>query len=107
MTRTAGTDYEVKLNPEPSAIQLVMFRRHKARRTSPGNPKWYRPQMVKPFAFAACRPSVYPKLPTGAQHFTANATTTDRQSNPFKHLHAGMSVQDYVREYFLGRKFVA
>jgi hypothetical protein len=55
------------LNPEPTDVQLAMFRRHKLKGTSPGNPKWYRPQVVKPFEFKAGRPPQYPRWTTTGQ----------------------------------------
>lgn len=58
--------YEVKVNPAPTDVQLATFRRHKAARTTPGNPKWYKPQVVRPFTFKVEAPPVLPRLPTGA-----------------------------------------
>ena len=55
----------MQLNPEPTDVQLALFRRHKAARTTPGNPKWYKPLVAKLFVFKAGQPPVYPRLPTG------------------------------------------
>ena len=54
------------LNPEPTQGQLALFARHKAAGTSPGNPKWYKPVVVKPFEFKAGQPARFPRYPTGA-----------------------------------------
>ena len=54
------------LNPEPTDVQLALFRRHKQAGTSPGNPKWYKPLIVKRFEFKG-GPAKYPSLPTGLQ----------------------------------------
>ena len=61
-----------RLNPEPTDVQLATFRRHKAAGTTPGNPKWYKPDVVKPFEFKAGLPPKYPHLPTGAQWLAKN-----------------------------------
>ena len=55
-----------EINPEPTDVQRATWRRHKAAGTSPGNPKWYKPQTVKPFEFKAGLPAKFPRLPTGA-----------------------------------------
>lgn len=72
------TDFEVKLNPEPTDIQWAQFKRHKAAGTSPGNPKWYKPQIVKPFEFKAGLPARLPRIETGAEwlakHGSSRAT---------------------------------
>ena len=60
------------LNPEPTDVQLATFRRHKAAGTTPGNPKWYKPDVVKPFEFKAGLPPKFPHLPTGAQWLAKN-----------------------------------
>jgi hypothetical protein len=62
-----SNDLKDNLNPEPTDVQLACFRRHKVAGTSPGNPKWYRPLVVKPFVFKAELPPNYPRLPTGQQ----------------------------------------
>ena len=56
----------LRLNPEPTDFQLRLFKHHKRAGTSPGNPKWYRPLVVKRFEFKG-GPAKYPPLPTGAQ----------------------------------------
>ena len=53
------------INPEPTDVQRALWRRHKAAGTSPGNPKWYKPQKVTPFEFKAGLPARFPRLPTG------------------------------------------
>lgn len=49
------------LNPAPTDIQLALFARHKRNKTSPGNPKWYRPLIIRPFVFKPNQPPKYPK----------------------------------------------
>ena len=56
----------LKLNPEPTDVQLALFKRHKQAGTSPGNPKWYKSLVVKPFEFKG-GPAKYPPIPTGLQ----------------------------------------
>lgn len=92
--------YEVKLNPEPSAIALAQFARHKARRTSPGNPKWYKPQVIRPFVFVPNRAPVYPRLGTGADWHTANKPS---HGDPFAGIRADMSTSEYAREYLTAK----
>lgn len=69
-----GGQYDVeaqcKPNPEPTDVQLALFRRHKAAGTSPGNPKWYEPLVVQPFVFKAGLPAKMPYIETGAQFNT-------------------------------------
>ena len=71
-----GKERIYRLNPEPTDVQLALFRRHKAAGTTPGNPKWYKPQVVKPFEFKAGLPPKYPRYPTGAEHFKCRSRTT-------------------------------
>ena len=59
--------YKVKLNPAPTDVQFATYRRHKKAGTTPGNPKWYKPLVVKPFIFREGKPPVYPHVETGAQ----------------------------------------
>jgi len=69
-----------KLNPAPEASQYALYAKHKARGTSPGNPKWYKPQtLLAPFRFKPGMPPVYPRLPTGAQW---NATYSTFSGSP-------------------------
>jgi hypothetical protein len=63
------------LNPEPTELQWALYRRHKRAGTSPGNPKWYRPQVVKPFVFKSGQPAKLPRYPTGAEWHAKHATT--------------------------------
>ena len=56
------------LNPEPTEAQRALFIRHKARGTTPGNPKWYRPMVVgKRAVFVPGPPPKYPHIETGGQ----------------------------------------
>jgi len=54
-----GNEYD-RLNPEPTEVQWARYQRHKAAGTSPGNPKWYRPQVLRRFEFKAGLPPKYP-----------------------------------------------
>lgn len=60
-------DLLTRLNPEPTDLQLALFRRHKAAGTTPGNPKWYKSQVIKPFEFKKGLPAKLPQYATGAQ----------------------------------------
>ena len=75
-------DVNERLNPEPTDSQLSLFQYHKQRGTSPGNPKWYKPLVVKPFNFVPNLPPKYPHLPTGAQWFTKHSSTSATECNP-------------------------
>ena len=56
------------LNPEPTEAQRAQFIKHKARGTTPGNPKWYRSAAIVPYkAFVPGRPPVYPHIESGQQ----------------------------------------
>ena len=70
------------VNPEPAEHQLSLFRYHKRRGTSPGNPKWYRPLKVTPFKFTPNLPPKYPHLPTGTEWFAKNASSSATKTCP-------------------------
>ena len=57
-----------EINPEPTDVQRAIWRRHKAAGTSPGNPKWYKPFVVKPFEFKAELPAKLPHIESGADY---------------------------------------
>ena len=84
------------LNPEPTDVQLALFRRHKAARTTPGNPKWYKPQCTVPFKFKGGLKPVYPSLPTGAAWNTAHNTKSMRKG--------GLLITKYVDGSTLERR---
>ena len=74
-------EFPVKLNPEPTDVQLATFRRHKAAGTTPGNPKWYKLQVVRPFVFKAGAAPILPRLPTGAAFNAANGRDSARKGS--------------------------
>lgn len=55
-----------EINPEPTDVQRATWRRHKVAGTSPGNPKWYKPLVIRAFEFTAGRPARLPHIETGA-----------------------------------------
>lgn len=60
-------DKNYGLNPEPTAAQWALYRRHRDAGTSPGNPKWYKDPSIKPFVFVPDKAPRYPRLPSGAE----------------------------------------
>ena len=72
---------DVRLNLEPTDAQLALFYRHKAAGTTPGNPKWYKPQGVRPFVFKAGAAPVLPRMPTGAAWNTAHNKNSVRKGH--------------------------
>lgn len=61
-------DDEPLFNHEPTAAQWILYRRHRAKGTTPGNPKWYKSTVIasRP-AFVPHLPPKYPHIETGAQ----------------------------------------
>lgn len=61
MTCTCKNCKVSKLNPAPDELALAQFQRHKARNTTPGNPKWYKVPTIKPYVFKPGQPPRYPE----------------------------------------------
>lgn len=95
------------LNPAPSATQLALFARHKRNGTSPGNPKWYRPQTIKPFVFVANKKPVYPRIESGAACTARHCVSIPPQESPFVVAARFESVAAYVGAFDTAARFVA
>ena len=71
---------DVKLRDTPASdTELARILRYREAGTSPGNPKWYRPQIFpKTLIFKPGMCPVYPRLPTGQQFNIARDGGLDR-----------------------------
>lgn len=86
-----------RLNPEPTDAQRAAWRKHHARGTSPGNPKYYRSaELPKPRTFKAGRKPVYPWLPSGAEYHSRKGSKHLRKEEP---LDAAKAKGDDIRAY--------
>jgi len=96
----------MSLNPEPTDIQRVQWRKHKRAGTSPGNPKWYKPQAVRPFVFKPGQAPVYPKIESGSDwHY--RDTKGRHHPDPFKMAKGIADSREYVAAYDAARGLVS
>ena len=92
--------FEAAITPfeEVTATQLAAFKRHKANGTSPGNPKWYRPLVVRPFKFDGRM--VLPRIETGGQFMLRWREENKKLAQDPVDAVAGIEdVRTYVRQF--------
>jgi hypothetical protein len=95
------------LNPEPTDIQLYLFRLHKKNGTSPGNPKWYRNPGAK---FRRRRtvggPPRFPKYETGTEsRHRSNLLNSNLAPDPFLAA-VGRSLLNYIKAFDKARGLI-
>jgi hypothetical protein len=95
-----GSD-KCRLNPEPTDVQRAIWRRHKAKGTTPGNPKWYKvPKLPARLEFKYGQKPKYPALPTGAEYRIKHGDTIrPKEKDPFILAANKTSMADYVAAY--------
>ena len=90
------------LNPEPTDVQLFLFRLHKKNGTTPGNPKWYRDPGAR-FRRGRRRrtgfgPPRYPRYQTGADSRMDRRYSEDFAPDAFQRA-AGKSLLQYIAAF--------
>lgn len=97
-------DAQLTPHEEVSDIQLASFKRHKRNGTSPGNPKWYRPSVIR--AFVPQLSVRVANVGTGQEWHTAHSMS---RPDPFSLLRGIDATQAYVEAYetAMGLKRVA
>jgi hypothetical protein len=94
--------FQATIAPTCDDAQLARFAGHKARGTTPGNPTWYRPSIIKPFHFIADRAPIYPAHCHPTKHGDAVAAI----DFPRNGKELWITTAAYVAQYDRRRSFV-
>jgi len=95
----------MSLNPEPTDLQRAQWRKHKRAGTSPGNPKWYKSRVIRPFVFKAGQAPVYPRVESGMAFSYKDCYK--QHPDPFKAAKGIADSREYVAAYDAARGLVS
>lgn len=101
-----GSD-KCPLNPEPTDGQRAIWRHHKAKGTSPGNPKWYKvPKLPARLEFKYGQKPKYPAIESGAEYMAKHGhNNRPKRDDPFIRASGKATTADYVKAFDAAHRF--